>query len=227
MKILAINGSPRKNANTATLLKKALEGATKHGAQTELIHLYDLNYKGCMSCFACKLKNGKSYGKCAHKDDLQPLLEKIEGVDAIILGSPIYFGNVTGMMRSFIERLAFPYTVYDVNYSSLFPRKIPIGFIYTMNLDEKRMQEWGYVSTLKGAENRLGSIFGSSEALYVTDTYQFKDYSKYEVTAFSEELKAKRRKEEFPKDCEKAFDMGARFTTKGVSSAYNSEVAPH
>jgi len=227
MKIVAINGSPRKNANTATLLKKALEGATKQGAQTELIHLYDLNYQGCVSCFACKLKNGKSYGKCAHKDELKHLLEKLRGVDAIILGSPIYFGNITGMMRSFIERLAFQYTVYDVHYSSLFPRKIPIGFIYTMNLDEKRMQEWGYVEALRGIENRLGSIFGSSEALYVTDTYQFKDYSKYEVTAFSEPLKAKRRKEVFPIDCEKAFDMGVRFITRGVSSAYCSEIAPH
>ncbi|XWX63056.1 flavodoxin family protein [Desulfitobacterium sp. AusDCA] len=48
MKVIAINGSPRKNKNTATLLNKALEGA-----ETELIHLYDLNYKGCVSCFAC------------------------------------------------------------------------------------------------------------------------------------------------------------------------------
>ena len=62
MKILAINGSPRKNSNTATLLKKALEGAAAQGAETELIHLYDLNFKGCISCFACKLKDGKSYG---------------------------------------------------------------------------------------------------------------------------------------------------------------------
>ena len=227
MKILAINGSPRKNANTATLLKNALKGATAQGAETELIHLYDLNYKGCVSCFACKLKSGKSYGKCAHKDDLQPLLEKLRGVDAILLGSPIYFGNITGMMRSFIERLAFQYTLYDVNYSSLFPRKIPVGFIYTMNLDEKRMREWGYREALKGLEKRLGSIFGSSEALYVTDTYQFKDYSKYEVTAFSETLNAKRREEEFPKDCEKAYDMGARFVTQGALSAYESETAPH
>lgn len=227
MKILAINGSPRKNANTATLLKKALDGAEKHGAETEMIHLYDLNYKGCVSCFACKLPNGKSYGKCAHKDDLKPILEKIKSADALILGSPIYFGNITGMMRSFIERLAFPYTVYDVNYSSLFDRKIPIGFMYTMNLDEKRMKEWGYVEALKGLENRLGRIFGSSEALYVTDTYQFKDYSKYNITAFSEELKAKRRTEEFPNDCEKAYDMGVRFATKGVSATYRGENAPH
>ena len=70
MKVIAINGSPRKNWNTATMLEKALEGTASEGAETELIHLYDLNFKGCTSCFACKLKDGKSYGKCAMKDEL-------------------------------------------------------------------------------------------------------------------------------------------------------------
>ncbi|DAB35575.1 MAG TPA: flavodoxin, partial [Sulfurospirillum cavolei] len=161
------------------------------------------------------------------KDELKPLLEKLHHADAIVLGSPIYFGNLTGMMRSFIERLAFQYTVYDTHYSSLFPRKIPIGFIYTMNLDEKRMKEWGYVEALSGLQNRLGSIFGSSEGLYVTDTYQFKDYSKYDITAFSEPLKAKRRQEFFPLDCEKAYAMGARFALKGFSNDFNAKIEPH
>ncbi|MDR3599977.1 MAG: flavodoxin family protein [Desulfosporosinus sp.] len=214
MNVLAINGSPRKNGNTAIVLNKALEGAASKGAKTELVHLYDLNFKGCISCFACKLIDGKSYGKCAVKDDLTSILEKVDKADAIILGSPIYIGNVTGEMRSFIERMAFQYLVYDENYSSLFKRRIPMGFIYTMNLDEKTMKEWGYVPVLKGTENMLGSIFGALEAFevqYVTDTYQFNDYSKYIVTAFDEAHKAKRREEEFPKDCEKAFEMGARF----------------
>jgi len=56
MLAIAMNGSPRKKWNTATLLEKALEGAASQGAETELVHLYDLNYKGCISCFACKLK---------------------------------------------------------------------------------------------------------------------------------------------------------------------------
>ena len=56
MKVIAFNGSPRKNWNTAMLLEKALEGAKSEGAETELIHLYDLNYNGCISCFACKTK---------------------------------------------------------------------------------------------------------------------------------------------------------------------------
>ena len=71
--------------NTGILLKKALEGAASQGAETEFIHLYDLNYKGCTSCFACKIKDGKSYGKCAVRDELTPILRKIEESDGIIL----------------------------------------------------------------------------------------------------------------------------------------------
>ena len=70
MKVLAINGSPRTKWNTAALLNNALEGAASQGAETELVHLYRLNYKGCVSCFSCKLKGGKSYGRCAVKDEL-------------------------------------------------------------------------------------------------------------------------------------------------------------
>lgn len=211
MKVLAINGSPRKNWNTATLLTKALEGAASQGAATELIHLYDYHYKGCISCFACKLKDGKSYGKCAVQDELTPILEKVETADAIILGSPVYFHSVTGEMRSFIERMGFPYTVYDKNYSSLYQKKIPIGFIYTMNVDETRMKEFGYAETFKGTEMALKRIFGAFESIYVHDTYQFSNYSNYVVTAFNEADKAKRRQEHFPLDCQKAYDLGVRF----------------
>ncbi|MBU2699995.1 multimeric flavodoxin WrbA [Sporomusaceae bacterium BoRhaA] len=213
-KVIAINGSPRKKWNTATLLNKALEGAASQGAETELINLYDLNYKGCISCFACKLKDGKSYGKCACRDDLTLILEKIEQADALILGSPIYLGAATGEMRSFIERLIFPYLVYDENYSTLFNKKIPTGFIYTMNVNESQMKEMGYNYHLQTIEWAMKRIFGSSESLFVTDTYQFDDYSKYVATKFNSEEKAKRRQEEFPRDCKKAFEMGARFVTE-------------
>jgi multimeric flavodoxin WrbA len=113
LKIMAFNGSPRKDWNTAILLNKALEGAASQGAETELVQLYDLNYKGCISCFACKMKDGKSYAKCAVNDDLMPIFKKVEEVDAIILGSPIYFGTATAEMRAFMERLLYPYVVYD------------------------------------------------------------------------------------------------------------------
>jgi multimeric flavodoxin WrbA len=213
MKILAINGSPRKAWNTATLLKKALEGAASQGAETELIHLYDLNFKGCTSCFACKLKNGKSYGKCAYKDEITPVLDRIKDIDALILGSPIYIGTVTGEMKLFMERLIYPYLVYDANRSSLFPKKIPVGIIYTMGAEESRIKDLSIDRHMALNEMVLGGIFGAAESMMVTNTYQFDDYSKY-VTSHNVEQKAIRRKEVFPLDCEKAFEMGKRFANK-------------
>ncbi len=214
MKVIAINGSPRRTWNTATLLEKALEGAASEGAETEMIHLYDLDFKGCISCFACKLRDGKSYGKCAMQDDLTPVLEKLEDADALILGSPIYLGNSTGEMRSFMERYIFPYLVYSDEPLTLYPRNIPVGFIYTMGAKEEFFDMFGLRTTIGLNENLAKRIFGDSASLCSTDTYQFDDYSKYVADRFDPEEKAKRRKEVFPQDCEKAFEMGSRFVKR-------------
>ena len=215
MKIIAINGSPRKEWNTATLLRKALEGASSQGAGTELIHLYDLDYKGCISCFACKEKGGKSYGRCVVNDALKPVFKRVEESDAVIFGSPIYLGSITGEMQSFMERLVFPYLTYTDPPQTLFPKKIPTGFIYTMGVTEKVMNEVGYSQRFAITEHFLTRIFGSSEMLLSFDTYQFDDYSKYVATRFDPEAKLKRRKKVFSKDCQKAFEMGARLAGKG------------
>ena len=124
MRLLAINGSAGKTGNTAILLNKSLEGAAAAGAETELVNLYDLDFKGCTSCFACKRLGGNSYGKCAMRDDLTPLLESIPRSDALILGSPIYFGNVTGEMRSFLERMLFHIWSMTKTHTMMSPRKL-------------------------------------------------------------------------------------------------------
>jgi multimeric flavodoxin WrbA len=214
MKIMAFNGSPRKKWNTATLLKKALEGASSLGAETKLINLYDLNFKGCISCFACKTKDGKSYGRCAVKDDLTPLLKEILDVQCIILGSPFYFGTVTGQMRSFMERLFFPFYSYTDPPESLFSRIIPTGFIYTLGATEEMAKELGFDHHIRLNEMFLERIFGVSESLCSYDTYQFEDYSKMFAPRFDPEKKARRRREVFPVDCDSAFEMGVRLTRK-------------
>lgn len=91
MKAIAINGSPRKDWNTATLLKKSLEGAASVGAETKLIHLYDLSFKGCYSCFACKRKGSKLNGCCIINDDLTEILERTISCNILILGSMYIF----------------------------------------------------------------------------------------------------------------------------------------
>jgi multimeric flavodoxin WrbA len=217
MKVIAFNGSPRKNWNTATLLKKALAGAASKGAETELINLYDLNYKGCFSCFACKTIGGKCYGRCAAVDDLTPVLKKVEETDAFILGAPIYMGAVNGAMQSFIERLSFPYLVYDGKQTSLFKKKIKTGLIYTMGATEEQVKLMGFDQTSMIQGMIMKMIFGSSETLLVTDTYQFDDYSKYETSGINVEEKTRVRRDVFPKDCEKAFEMGARLAQKSQS----------
>lgn len=209
MKIMAINGSPRKTWNTATLLEKALEGAASRGAETELIHLYDLDFKGCTSCFACKLKDGKSYGACAMRDGITPVLEKIAHADAFVLGSPIYFGTVTGEMRSFMERLLFPYLMYSRPPSSLRTRKIPTAFIYTMNGAEETTREYHYPVHFGMNENYLARIFGKSQTLCSYETLQFEDYSKMVFNYCDSEERRVRRQTVFPEDCRKAFEMGA------------------
>jgi len=210
MTVLAINGSPRKKWNTAMLLEKTLEGAASQGAETELVHLYDLDYKGCTSCFACKLKGGKSYGRCAMSDGLTPLLAKIDTADAFVLGSPIYFGTVTGEMRSFMERLLFPYLVYSRPPGSLFGRSIATAFIYTMNVSEEIMREYQYPVHFGLNENVLRRTFGRAETLCSFETLQFDDYDKVVFNYFDPEERRERRRTVFPEDCASAFALGVR-----------------
>jgi multimeric flavodoxin WrbA len=210
MKVMAINGSPRKTWNTATLLKKALQGAASRGADTELVHLYDLRFTGCTSCFACKTRGGRSYGRCAVKDDLKLILQRIEAADALLLGSPIYFGNVSGEMHSFIERLLFPFFTYTDPPQSLLHRKIPTAFIYTMNITAAMAQDWGYPQVFAHYQRLLTMVFGTSEVLCSYDTLQFKDYGKVVAPRFDAEKKARRRREVFPQDCRQALALGAR-----------------
>jgi multimeric flavodoxin WrbA len=209
VKVIAINGSPRKKWNTATMLRHALEGAASGGAETELIHLYDLEFKGCTSCFSCKLKGGKSYGKCAVQDELTPFLEKIEDADALILGSPIYFGNVTGEMRCFMERMLFPYLTYTRPPASIFPKKIPTAFVYTMNVSEQLMKE-NYGTLVDANEQLLARIFGQTESLSSFETLQFEDYDKVVFSYCDPEERKERRKTVFPQDCMRAYELGAR-----------------
>ena len=218
MKIIAINGSPRKEWNTGTLLKKVLEGAASQNAETELINLYDLRYRGCTSCFSCKKKDGVR--TCAMKDDLTPLLEKLRTADCIALGSPIYFMNITAGMAAFLERFLYPYSIYSMETPSVFPRKIPSGFLYTMNMKKDQVEFMELLkASLKPFELFTEIVLGiKPEILYSYDTYQYSDYNKYEHSMFSEPEKARQKKEQFPIDCEQAFQMGVRLANKATEA---------
>ncbi|MBP7901502.1 MAG: flavodoxin family protein [Spirochaetes bacterium] len=219
MKLIAINGSPRKNKNTGILIKHALDGASAAGAETELIHLYDLNFKGCVSCSACKTLDSKSYGKCAYKDELTPVLEKIKNADAVIIASPIYFSTATGETVSFLERLIYPEVAYTKPFSAVNGYRKKFGLIFTMNLGSHEvLKSSGAEMNIASIKARTDLVWGDTEYLLSMNTYQFEDYAKvlYEYTSVEE--KEESRLKQFPEDCKKAFELGKRLcTSKGVN----------
>jgi multimeric flavodoxin WrbA len=223
MKALGFNGSPRKNKNTATLVNKALEGAASEGAKTEIVHLYDIDYKGCSSCLSCKLKGGASYGRCAVRDGLTPFLDEIRNADALILGSPNYIGSPSAAFKAFLERLTYPYVAYSTTMPSLFPKCLPTGFIYTMSSNDFWMKEAGYDHPVRFIERALGMIFGASESLLSNDTSLFDDYSKYEATTFDPAAKARVFETQFPIDCRKSFEMGVRLVRQAAARGRQKE----
>jgi hypothetical protein len=86
-----------------------------------------------------------------------------------------------------------------------------------MNVSEERLSQLGFDRTIQFDERVMGIYFGASETLLCTDTLQFDDYSKMAASRFDPEQKAQRRKEVFPRDCQKARDMGARFVRDGFA----------
>lgn len=101
MKVIGINASPRKNANTQTLVEAVLNGAAKKGADTRLVNLRELDIHGCMGCEGCK----KQLGHCVQKDDLSPLLRDLTEYDAIVLGTPVYWFHVSAQFKMLVDRL--------------------------------------------------------------------------------------------------------------------------
>jgi len=174
------------------------------------VHLYDLSYRGCISCFTCKLKGGKSYGKCAVRDGLTPLLEKLAAADAFVLGSPIYFGNVTGEMRSFMERLLYQYLANTRQPSTLFTHKLRTAFVYTINVPESTLKATNYPALFKQNEDVLSRVFGQAGTLCSYETQQFEDYGKMVLEYFDPAQRVERRLKVFPEDCKRAYALGEK-----------------
>ncbi len=209
-KIIIIDGGPRKNFNTASMLQKFAEGAMSVSDKIEVktVRLYGLDYKGCMSCMACKVK-GKASNVCKFKDALTPVLEEIAEADGLALGSPIYFGDVTGQMRTFLERLAFPWLSYN-DYSMTAPKRMPVVLMETMNGTPERNNSQGYGSM----EYCIQTALGEPEHLVAYNTYQVKNYESFELASFSEEAKRQWRDEHWEQDLQKAFDAGKQMAEK-------------
>ena len=211
VKALFINGSPRKNFNTAQLLQKAMEGAKEAGAEVEMVNLYDrnLNYKGCMSCFACKVKGGKK-GVCSFPDDLKPIMECAMEADVLVCGSPVYCGYPTAGLRAFMERLIFPAVNYADFRHPVINKPKRSATIFTMNCPDEEMYHANNYHILMDTNAHQLGMFGPTEVLYSFDTYQFNDYSRYDAEGLPAEWKAEKHRTQFPLDLDAAYNLGRR-----------------
>lgn len=103
MKITAFNGSPRaEKGNTHIMVEEFLNGARDAGAETEYILLAKYKIFHCLGCFTCWMKTP---GKCVHNDDMKDLLPKFYNADIVVVATPLYVDNVTGIMKDFMDRL--------------------------------------------------------------------------------------------------------------------------
>ncbi len=209
MKTIILNGSPRKNWNTAMMLKEAQKGAESVGAETEYINLFDLSYTGCRACLACKRK-GAERCRCFWKDDLSPVIDRIFAADAMMIGSPVFLGDITSQVRGLIERLHFCALSYD-DYSNYFTGKVNVGVILTMNAP-KSYYDLAYSKKAEEVAQAFSALNGNVEIYPCCDTLQVADYSRYSMAGFNEGHKKEMREKQFPLDLEKAFEMGARLS---------------
>lgn len=201
---MVIDGGPRKNFNTAAMCEKFAEGARSAGAEVKVVRLYDVDYKGCMSCMACKLM-GKASQVCKFRDAITPILEECASADGMALASPIYFGGATAQMHAFLERLAFPWLSYN-DYTLTAPKKMPVVLIETMNGTPEQNNSEGFGSK----EMCITAALGKPEKLVAYNTCQVKNYDNYELGIFSKEAKHQWRDEHFENDLQSAFDAGKR-----------------
>lgn len=103
MKITAFNGSPRaERGNTHVMVEAFLAGAREAGAETDNVFLAKKKIAPCIACYACWMKTP---GKCAQRDDMDELLDKVIASDVVVFATPVYVDNVTGVMKDFMDRL--------------------------------------------------------------------------------------------------------------------------
>jgi multimeric flavodoxin WrbA len=105
MKVTAFNGSARKDGNTAILIKIVLKELEKENIQTEFIQLAGKKIRGCMACYKCR--ENKDFECAVKNDDINACIAKMREADGIILGSPVYFTDVTSEMKALIDRAGF------------------------------------------------------------------------------------------------------------------------
>jgi multimeric flavodoxin WrbA len=207
MKIVVISGSPRTKWNTARLLESFAAGMKSTGEELKIqnINVYDYNFTGCKSCFACQLKKFEGQTpECRVKDEIHDLLVDARNADGIVVGSPIYFCDLSAQVKAFLERLMYPGKI---------KKPIPSVFIYTSNAPEDAFEQFIKVSVAITEKYMEGNFGVYPDRIYAYDTYQ-RDHEELYKKSYNMESKKLRRETQFPIDLNNAYDGGIRFINK-------------
>lgn len=202
--IVVVNAGPRKGWNTDALLTEAAVGAKEAGAAIQRFDLFRLErYTGCISCFGCKRE--RNSGRCVCRDALTPVLDAIRSSDGLIIGSPNYLGELTASFRALYERLIFQSLTYNLERPSCNERPVPVLLIMTSNAPDTM-----YADLVERYQQTLSRFVGPTQTFVVGNTLQLKDYGKtdWPWTMFDADAKRRRHEEVFPKECQKAHELG-------------------
>ena len=214
-KIMIIDGGPRRDMNTAAMVAAFVEGIHEGGCEAKVVRLYDIEYKGCRSCMTCQLKGQRS-AYCRFPDGLTETLRECSEANGLVLASPIYYGEMTGMMRAFWERLTCPWLDYSKGIL-IAPYKMPVAFIYTMNgspangekIRRSSMHNVEFVTNMALSQELAREV----EVVIANNTMQVNDYSGYNFADGTAEAKQEWRDTHWEEDKRKARETGKRMAT--------------
>lgn len=181
MKLVCLLGSPRREGNSATVAARLVARAAALGATTETIYLNGLQYRGCQGCYACKT----GADRCVVGDDLAPILAKVQDADALVLASPVYYGDVTAQLKGFIDR-TFSFLVPDYPFNPVKSRLAPgkrLAFILVQGHPDENLfadifpRYDAFLQWLGYRGNRLVRWCGLQEKSDVTSRTELMDLS--------------------------------------------------
>jgi len=160
MKVLAIVGTGRRNGSVSNICKKIIAGAKDNGNEGELINLFDYTVNYCVGCRFCS-KDGR--GQCVQKDDFESILDKIIKADVIILGSPVYWGNVSAIMKNFFDR--------HMSVEYMFPKGDEYQQLHLGAKLKSFITEMKKVKLINGIENKRYIIVTALTGFKITDIF--------------------------------------------------------
>lgn len=195
------------------MLEKFIEGVrvSVPDAEIENVFLFPMDFKGCRSCFGCKLKNSTEK-ICKIKDGAYELIRDIKNADGFIYASPIYYFDVSASLRALLERIF---------YSGKCEKHIPVACIYTMNQPEKVMEE-RFRTHLNDLKMFIWHTFSDqADEVFAFETLHWDHPENYVFDDKVYEQRAVRAEKEFLDEQNNAYETGIRYGSR-VKEAYES-----